>query len=206
MAMGISERKEREKLEMRKRILDAAMTMFLVDGYDKTSIRNIADKIEYSPATIYLYFKDKDELLYEVQREAFMQLEAAFKRDITSTDPLEQLRQICRSYVKFGMNNTELYDLMFIIRAPMNVVEEKEMWENGNDCFDTLLRIMKGCIDEGLIKYRDVMIGALSVWSMTHGLVSLYIRCRIKVMEMSEADVNNAIDASIEEFLRVISN
>lgn len=190
---------------MRKRILDAAMTMFLVEGYEKTSIRNIAEKIEYSPATIYLYFKDKDELLYEVQKEAFMELAAAFKRDITSQEPLEQLRQICRSYVKFGMNNTELYDLMFIIRAPMNVVEEKEMWENGDDCFGTLVQILKRCVDGNLIRYNDVMIAALSVWSMTHGLISLNIRCRIKVMEMSEADVSNAIDASIEEFLRVIT-
>ena len=60
--MGIAERKEREKMEMHDRILQAATVMFLEDGYEKTSIRNIADKIEYSPATIYLYFKDKDEL------------------------------------------------------------------------------------------------------------------------------------------------
>jgi AcrR family transcriptional regulator len=203
--MGISERKERERHEMRKRILDAAMTMFLVEGYEKTSLRNIADKIEYSPATIYLYFKDKDELLYEVQKEAFMELEATFKRDITSKEPLEQLRQICRSYVKFGMNNTELYDLMFIIRAPMNVVEATVIWENGNNCFETLLYIIKSCIDANLIRYQDVMIAVLSVWSMCHGLVSLNIRCRIKVMEMSEDDVTHAIDASIEEFLRVIT-
>jgi AcrR family transcriptional regulator len=53
--MGISDRKEREKQEMKQLIIDAAMRMFVEDGYEKTSIRNIADKIEYSPGTIYLY-------------------------------------------------------------------------------------------------------------------------------------------------------
>lgn len=204
--MGISERKEREKLEMRKRILDAAMAMFLADGYDKTSIRNIAEKIEYSPATIYLYFKDKDELLYEVQKEAFLKLNETFDREVVADEPLERLRQLCRSYVTFGKNNPELYDLMFIIRAPMNVVDEHQMWENGSNSFDTLVAILKECIEKKLIRYNDVMIAALSVWAMGHGLVSLDVRCRFKVMKMQEADIYKAIDFSIEEFLRVISN
>jgi AcrR family transcriptional regulator len=50
--MGISERKERERQEMRERIIEASMKMFIEEGYEKTSIRNIAEKIEYSPATL----------------------------------------------------------------------------------------------------------------------------------------------------------
>ncbi len=69
--MGITERKEREKQEKRTLILEAATKMFLEDGFDKTSLRNIADKIEYSPATIYLYFKDKNELFYAIQEKGF---------------------------------------------------------------------------------------------------------------------------------------
>lgn len=203
--MGISERKEREKQEMRRRILDVAMNMFLVEGYDKTSLRNIAEKIEYSPATIYLYFKDKDELFYEVQKDAFQKLNVVFAQQVTATEPLARLRQICHTYVQFGIANPELYDLMFIIRAPMNVVEEKQMWDNGTDAFDFLVQTLTACIDRKLIKYTDPMIAALSVWSMGHGLISLNVRCRIKVMQMCDEDVANSITRSIEEFLRVIS-
>ncbi len=203
--MGISERKEREKQEMRRRILDVAMNMFLVEGYDKTSLRNIAEKIEYSPATIYLYFKDKDELFYEVQKDAFQKLNEVFAQQVTATEPLARLRQICHTYVQFGIANPELYDLMFIIRAPMNVVEEKEMWDNGTDAFDFLVQTLTACIEQKLIKYTDPMIAALSVWSMGHGLISLNVRCRFKVMQMSDEDVANSINLSIEEFLRVIS-
>ena len=43
---------------MKRKILEAAKALFLDQGFEKTSIRNIADAIEYSPSTIYLYFKD----------------------------------------------------------------------------------------------------------------------------------------------------
>lgn len=202
--MGISERKEREKQEMRKRILDAAMKMFLEDGYDKTSIRHIAEKIEYSPATIYLYFRDKDELLYEVQKEAFEKLTVAFRKEATSADPLVRLKEIAHSYINFGMNNLELYDLMFIIRAPMNVVEEHQVWDNGSDAFEYLLKCLVECMEEKLIRFNDLTVAALSVWSMSHGLVSLNVRCRLKVMQLGEKELMDYINKSIDEYMELI--
>ena len=69
--MGIAERKEREKQEMRTLILSTATNLFVERGYDSVSMRNIAEAMEYSPATIYLYFKDKNELLYTLSEEGF---------------------------------------------------------------------------------------------------------------------------------------
>ena len=62
--MGISERREREKQELREKILEKAKEILIKEGQDNLSIRNIATAIEYSPATIYLYFQDKDEIVY----------------------------------------------------------------------------------------------------------------------------------------------
>ena len=202
--MGIAERKERDKVEMRRQIIAAAMDMFRNEGYDKTSIRNIAEKIEYSPATIYLYYKDKDELLYEVQRQAFDKMYEVLLKEATSKDPLERLEQICRTYVHFGINNPDFYDLMFIIKAPMNVVEGKELWTNGSPCFNYLAACLQECIDKKLLKYNNLGIATLSVWSMGHGLISLYVRCRFKVMQINEQQSAEAIDTSIDEFLRII--
>src|SRR5712675_693874 len=143
--MGISERKERDRVEMRQRIIDAAIQMFLKEGYEKTSIRNIAEKIEYSPATIYLYYKDKDELLYDVQKQAFEKLAQVFREKVTAKDPIKRLEQIMFNYVRFGKNNPELYDLMFIIRAPMNGIKEDEKWENGDDSFGFLVQCISEC-------------------------------------------------------------
>lgn len=201
--MGITERKEREKQEMRQRIIDAAMYMFLEDGYNKTSIRNIAEKIEYSPATVYLYFKDKDELLYEVQRQAFDKLYEAFAKDATDPDPWKRLEQICFSYVRFGLANEELYDLMFIIRSPMNV-DEKIHETNGKGCFGYVVDCIVECMQKGLVRFETPQLGILSVWAMGHGLVALQVRCRLKVLDLSEGDVDQMLNNAISGYLSQI--
>lgn len=202
--MGITERKEREKQEMRQNIIDAAISMFAEEGYDKTSIRRIADKIEYSPATIYLYYKDKDELLYDVQKVVFEQLFAVFRKEVTATHPFERLQQIAYSYVNFGRINPELYDLMFIIRAPMNVIEEQEAWKNGDDCFGFLLNCLDECIQQELIRFDNKMLAAISIWGMMHGLVSLDVRCRLKVMQLQPEDVTEVVKAAVDQYLNLI--
>lgn len=202
--MGITERKEREREEMKELIVSTAIQMFLQEGYEQTSIRNIAEKIEYSPATIYLYYKDKDELLYDVQKQAFEKLARVFREKVIAKDPLKRLEQIMYTYVRFGKNNPELYDLMFIIRAPMNGLKEHEKWENGDDAFGFLVQCISECIEKKLIRYDDTMIAALSIWAMGHGLVSLDLRCRLKVIDMDEKAIAAAIEKSIQEYFKLI--
>ncbi|MET4138569.1 TetR/AcrR family transcriptional regulator [Pedobacter sp. UYP1] len=198
--MGISERKEREREEMKTMITTAAMKMFLEDGYAKTSIRNIADAIEYSPGTIYLYYKDKDELLFEVQGQAYLKLLEAFKQNVTSTDPLEKLEQLGKTYVSFGLANPELYDLMFIIRAPTNV-DETTHGHNGDATFNYLINLIEECIQADLLIFKSANQAALQIWSMAHGLVSLNLRCRLKVMIPEEASIPEILHKAIEEYL-----
>ena len=72
--MGVSERRIRERLDSRQSILAAARELFLLKGFEATTIRNIAEKIEYSPSTIYQHFKDKNEIFYTIHSEAFAEL------------------------------------------------------------------------------------------------------------------------------------
>ena len=191
---------------MKRLIIDAAMRMFVEEGYEKTSIRNIAEKIEYSPGTLYLYYKDKDELLYEVQREAFGRLYEHFLEKAPSKSPWKRLEQIMHAYVNFGLAHPDLYDLMFIIRSPMKTAEEKGDWLNGEACFNYLVQCIQECIGRKLIRYTDGRTAALSLWSMGHGLVSLNVRCRLKVMHISEEDVYKGIETAISEYLKLIKN
>lgn len=69
--MGIKERKEREKDELRQKILDAAAEILISQGIEKCTIRKVASSVEYSPRTVYLYFKDKDHLLREIIEKGF---------------------------------------------------------------------------------------------------------------------------------------
>lgn len=184
-------------------ITTAAMKMFLEEGYAKTSIRNIADSIEYSPGTIYLYYKDKDELLYEVQRQAYGKLLEVFKAGAVSKDPLERLGQLGKLYVTFGLDNPELYDLMFIIRAPMNV-DEKLHQSNGGDTFAFLVQCLEECMKDNLLIFKDIQLAALQIWSMVHGLVSLNLRCRLKIMIPIDEDIRFTLFRAVDEYLEAI--
>jgi AcrR family transcriptional regulator len=74
--MGIKKRRDIEKAEMKKKIKDAAIELIEQEGYEKLSIRKIAAKIEYSPTTIYLYYKDKAEIITDMSNELYSNVES----------------------------------------------------------------------------------------------------------------------------------
>ena len=67
--MGIKERRDVEKAEMKQKIMTAAIEIIEQEGYEKLSIRKIASRIEYSPTTIYLYYKDKAEIIKDISQQ-----------------------------------------------------------------------------------------------------------------------------------------
>jgi AcrR family transcriptional regulator len=203
--MGIVERKEREKMEMRDRIVEAATLMFLEDGYEKTSIRNIAEKIEYSPATIYLYFKDKDELFFAIHNIGFQLLLKEMEKAAKIKNPLKRLREIGGIYVEFALKNPEYYDLMFIMRSPMNALKEKhgdeKCWQYGETTFSLLLSTITECIEQKLIRTKDPVVASMYTWSAVHGLVSLKIRDRYSVMNLTDPQLKKMLFQCLDEFM-----
>jgi len=176
--MGIIERKEKEKLEMQRLILETAKKLFLEQGFEKVTLRSIAEKIEYSPATIYLYFKDKDEILFQLHEAGFNEL---FKRQQTIagiTNPLERLLKHARIYLQFAVENPEYYDLMFIMRAPVKCIKDEKAWKIGVRSYEMLYKDVAECIDAGLMTSSDPAVATFALWASMHGIASLVIRER----------------------------
>jgi hypothetical protein len=88
----------------------------------------------------------------------------------------------------------------------MNTVQEKQQWSNGHDCFGFVMQCITECIEQKQIRFTDPMIATLSVWAMAHGLVSLDLRCRFKVMDMDEEAIQAAIEKSSRDYLELIKN
>src|SRR5688572_21211554 len=132
--MGIAERKEKQKLEIRKAILDASMKLFVEQGYENVSIRKIADLIEYSPTTVYLYFKDKNEILFNLHEIGFLKMDEYTADLFTIKNPLVRLHKMGEHYIRFGIENPAFYDLMFILQAPMDALNGMEncSWKSGD--------------------------------------------------------------------------
>lgn len=203
--MAIKDRKERDKLDRRKLIIESATKLFLDQGYEKTSIRNIADDIEYSPATIYLYFKEKDEIFFVLHEQGFDILNKVFANCAVIVNPFERLTALGNCYIQFAIENPDYYDLMFIMRAPLNEIACHDKWEAGNCAFNFLLDTVRECIGEDLISATNEHLVAMTIWSYSHGLVSLYIRERFKIMNMGdESFLKDMLNQSMDYFLKAL--
>lgn len=201
--MGILERKERDKQEMRLMILETAKEVFIEEGFEKASIRAIAEKIEYSPATIYLYYKDKNELFFAVHELGFDKLLEEMIVAIEGiTDPLEELRCRGYAYMKFAFENPEMYDLMFILNAPMDTLKE-ENWNSGHKCFVLLCETIQRGIEAKQLKLKEVEITAMSIWSFMHGMVSLKIRHRFKKFN-EQTNIQQLMTTSLEQMIELM--
>jgi AcrR family transcriptional regulator len=179
--MGIQERKEKQKLEIRKLILDASIKLFIDEGFGNVTIRKIADLIEYSPTTVYLYFKDKDEIFAALHDIGFQKLAESNRNLASINNPLLRLHKMGENYLEFGMEHPEFYNLMFIMGEPMKVFSEMGCdWKPGDAAISALKATVAECMEKGLITKGDPKLVSLSVWSFVHGLVSLAIRQRME--------------------------
>lgn len=179
--MGVIQRKEREKEEMRRRILDAAIHLFRERGYQATSLRNIAEAIEYSPATIYLYFKDKNAILFALQAEAAVSLRDHLLPAMSIEDPWRRLIESGRRYVDFGLKHSDLYDLMFLMRSPMEAIQEQECWLLGLATHQMFTEMVRDCQTAGHFQGRDPDAVTYTLWCHVHGMVALFVRDRMKM-------------------------
>jgi AcrR family transcriptional regulator len=174
--LGVKERRIREKESLRQEILDAARELFIEEGYESVSMRRIAEKIEYSPTTIYLYFQDKAELLNHICAETFEKLIVRLERSRTRfRDPLERIREGLREYVEFGLRNPEHYRVTFMISHTHAENQCNQAQAAGFRAFDHLRQCVVECIRAGKFRDVDVDTASQAIWAGIHGLTSLLI-------------------------------
>ena len=177
--MGTTDRRQRHRASLRREILDAASQLFVEEGYHRLTMRRLAERIEYSPTTIYLYFKDKNELLAAVCEETFSRLAGKLERlQKTAGTPLGRLRDGLRTYVEFGLAHPNQYLVTFMSPSP-GLDGASFEGSAGSRAFDTLRQSVRACSENGDIHTADVEMTAQALWAAVHGLTSLFITMRV---------------------------
>src|SRR5947209_10455818 len=136
MVMGVAERRDRERLELRAKIMDAARRLFADEGYEAVSMRRIAEAIEYSPTAIYLHFADKQALFGELCVEDFGKLAEMFQALAAIEDPIARIEQTGRTYVKFALEYPNHYRLMFMTPRTGEEIPAEQLAKRGNPTQD----------------------------------------------------------------------
>jgi AcrR family transcriptional regulator len=175
--MGIAERKQEEKQEMTKRILNGARKVFLEKGYEQTSMRNIANEINYSPGSLYFYFRDKSEIFHELHREGFQLLLRELKVLDKVADPFERLKAMGRVFIEFAQENKDYYNLMFIVDEPAKTPEGGG-FKIAQEAINQLSSVIKECQHKGKFKDMDVEYFTFMILSTLHGICALFCKDR----------------------------
>jgi AcrR family transcriptional regulator len=178
--MTVKERREREKSETRDKILDAARELFVAEGYEGVSMRRVAEKIEYSPTAIYVYFADKQQLFHELCQQDYARLAEVMQSSEMSLDPMERLKQIGRTYTEFGVRYPNHYKFMFMTPHPPHEPDEEDRAVMGNpevDAYAFLKWAVQQAIDAGRLReeLQDAELISQTLWASVHGVIALHI-------------------------------
>ena len=176
--MPVQTRRPPQNERLRQDILEAARELFIHEGYESVSMRRLAEKIEYSPTTIYLYFKDKSDLLQCLTEETFgRMLQRQEQLRATHADPQELLRHLVRAYIEFGLENPTDYRITFLMPAKMWARPEDHLRPGSNafKAFDGLRQAVAECMRQKRLRKLDLQLASQILWSGAHGLTSLQI-------------------------------
>ena len=182
--------KESERKDVKGLVITTARRLFSELGYTNVTMRRIADEIGVTPGTIYLYYKNKAEILFEIHNEGFRLLHERRTGMLAKGggDPVGKLRIGGLNYIAFALENPELYELMFFLREPRDYLKASKR-EKGKDegplvdysirSYENLKQTIEECQAEGYYPGLNPDMLTFFHWALAHGLASLAILDRV---------------------------
>jgi AcrR family transcriptional regulator len=176
-AVPIKRRREREREQRRRNILAAARTIAAEEGWQAVTIRKVADRIEYSPPTIYEHFASKEAILLDLMREGFVALLQALQAARRSAaGPEMALVAMARAYWEFAWQQPELYQVMHGLGGvPFcgDVAEAKGGLPEPEQVFDEVLLALAAFAEATGADVGDPDEAVEIIWATSHGLIAL---------------------------------
>ena len=192
----VSKVRERYREELRRTILAAARDAFGRGGYESVSMRSLAEALGVSHGSIYVYFKDKDEIFEVLVKESFDQLAAALRQiGGKRGDPVQFLKRAGRKYVEFGLQNPSAYEFAFMLRRPGGTDEPHVAYEY-------LRAAVKRCIDAKRFRIRDVDAASQALWAAVHGVTALLIVRPSFPWATQKTLIGRVVDSAVDGLLR----
>ncbi len=175
--------RRQEDIELVKQlILDAAIEIFVSEGFARLSMRKIASRVSMTAANLYNYFSNKDDIFLAIQTRGFEELTRRFQEiDGETFDDLEKLKRMTRAYYEFGTENTELYEIMFTTRNAPGYTDYigtslEPAARRERETALQVLGIISGLIHRLMTNSTldESHQKAISHWTALHGIVSLH--------------------------------
>jgi AcrR family transcriptional regulator len=198
-----------EIAEVRERILDSALDILAKDGYDNLSMGRLGSRMNMTAANLYNYYGNKDEVLIAIHKKTFEMLHGALRMAVKDAgNPLDRIRALAHAYVDFGINNVNIYDIMFNrpIRQYSDYIgtpQEALSFEEYNNSIKTLAFAVMVFRDYAEtrpdLSKMDPKLLTIRHLSALHGIISLHnSRILFEMDDNPRAVLDSVIESVIE--------
>ncbi|KAA3609537.1 MAG: TetR/AcrR family transcriptional regulator [Planctomycetota bacterium] len=191
--------------ELRRAILDEARKSLLERGYTALSMRKIASAVGCTATSIYLYFDNKDALIHALIDEGFEQLNQVLTQ---ATEGLEanqsaeaRMRHLAYCYFRFGEENPEYYEIMFMLHPTMMERYPAENYRRARRNLELFAEALTLGMPEGTARQIAAKSAATLLWTSLHGCMSLLIAQRIDV----RLDRRSLVDEAVEHAVSLVT-
>ncbi|MEJ2547764.1 MAG: TetR/AcrR family transcriptional regulator [Gemmatimonadota bacterium] len=180
---SLSTRRAQARDEQRRQtsedILDAALQLFITDGYGAVTMRGIAARVGCSPGNLYHYFPGKNDIFLALRDQGFERFREYQARTREVADPVGRMRAHAAAYLRFAMEQPRHYELMFLMPAVEPESIPADMVDRSRRSLDMLRSDLRACMEEGSMQKWDIDVAAIGIWSQLHGFASLLLRRRL---------------------------
>ena len=161
------EKRTKKYDEKYQRILSCAAEVLAEDGYDKASIRQIANAADVSLSGLYYYCKSKEELLFNIQYQTFDSIIEHIKTQVKNIeDPKEQLKAVIKNHLQYFIKKLPELKVCAKEITCLNGEYFKEIELMRREYFDLVVEILDRINKQGGQNGKDVKVSAMALFGM----------------------------------------
>lgn len=166
------------------------------------SMRRIAGQADVSATSIYLYFKNKDDLLLTLIEESIEHLNRVLRKAVDpSKDSVTQLERLATAYIGYALQHPQAYEIIYMVRPEEMPEYPKEKFQEIRSSYELLAGIIRKGQEDKLFDVEDPLISAYTLWAQLHGVVAVILNKRLDTRIPQKKFIENAIDHIIQGFI-----
>ncbi len=195
-------RKKYHHGDLKNALIKAGVEILSKEGIEGLSLRKVAQRAGVSHSAPYSHFPDKQSLIAAISTEGFHQLYDELDTAILAqpNDPKRQLLMGAQAYVRFALNHTDTFKIMF-----SGVLEKEKEYpafvEISHKTFQRVVDVVKACQSAGLLKTTSPEMMAVAVWGQVHGIISLALEGQISHSVLDQHAIEDVVSFAIEQML-----
>lgn len=190
--------------DLKNALIQAGVDILSKEGIDGLTLRKVAQRAGVSHNAPYSHFPDKQSLIAAISTEGFHQLYAALDAAISANpkNPKRQLQLGALAYVKFALNNTDNFKIMF-----SGVLEKEKEYpafvEISQKTFQRVVDVVRNCQKAGLLSSASPELTAVVVWGQVHGVISLALEGQISHTVLNHRSIEDVVSFAIDQMILV---